>query len=371
MAGRRGARGRRGGDASSSLSRSAGFDDIPKDDEDLFEASRDQILLDGYDQANKNNSDDDMDIGLNNREVLGIDGVRSDEDQDSDDLTDDQDAVEHGEEEEEAYSARQSRKGKKADIVVSSDDEDDLDDDEEADGEDSQEMHENDRGWGSNKRAYYNTNDLDAMDSDSEIDEEQARELELKEVKRLQKKSRSTMDDSDFGLGGDEADGLIAKSVKDAGREQRRRELDGDDITATARTTPKGNASHQLPANGVTAGSTDESSRRALLAKLQQTSPETVALAGEYADMLEEFGRADQRLKTIMAEHPNHARLEVLHVHYQTLATYITTMTFYFHLRASPEFANDPAKLRTHPVMQRMMRLKLGSQCDGGFGAHI
>ncbi|KAJ1032597.1 hypothetical protein NDA16_000620 [Ustilago loliicola] len=357
MAGRRGSSRRRsggGGDPSSSLSRSAGFDDIPKDDEDHFEASRDQILLGGYDR--NNDSDDDMDVGLNNREVLGVDEAPSDEDKDSD-----EDDAEDGEDDDDdGYSARQGRKAKKADIVVSSDDDDDLDDDEEdEDDEDGPQLHENDRGWGTNKRAYYNTNDLDAMDSDSEIDEEQARELELKEVKRLQKKSRSAMDDSDFGLGGDDADSELAKSAKDAGREQRRRELDGDDNTTTTKTaaSPK---KQQVKANGVSEQPTDESTRRALLAKLQQTSPEAVALAGEYADMLEEFGRVDNLLKTMMAEQPNHASLEVMHVHYQTLATYITTMTFYFHLRASPEFVNDPAKLRTHPVMQRMMRLKQG-----------
>lgn len=365
MAGRRGGSSRRrsGGDPSTSLSHSAGFDDIPKDDEDHFETSRDQILLDGYDR-NNNDSDDDFDVGLNNREVLGVEEAPSDEDEDSD-----EDDAEDGEDDDDAgayddddgYSARQGRKAKKADIVVSSDDDDDLNDDEEEDDEDEDgpQLHENDRGWGTNKRAYYNTNDLDAMDSDSEIDEEQARELELKEVKRLQKKSRSAMDDSDFGLGGDDADSELAKSAKDAGREQRRRELDSDDglTTKNVVASPK---KEQAKANGTSAQPTDETSRRALLAKLQQTSPEAVALAGEYADMLEEFGRIDHLLKTMMAEQPNHASLEVMHVHYQTLATYITTMTFYFHLRASPEFVNDPTKLRSHPVMQRMMRLKQG-----------
>ncbi len=352
MAGRRGPKGRRGGDPS--LSRSAGFDDIPKDDEDLFEASRDQILLDGNDNAY--DSDDDMDVGLNNREVLGIDDGRSDEDGDSD-VDDADDAEDY--DEDVAYSARSGRKAKKADIVVSSDDDDDLDDDDE-DGEDSEEPHENDRGWGTNKRAYYNTNDLDAMDSDSDIDEEQARELELKEVKRLQKKSRSAMDDSDFGLGGDDADSELVKSAKDAGREQRRRDLDGDESISASPRSKKQSDSSPTKSNGVATQPSDETSRRALLAKLQQTSPEAVALAGEYADMLEDFGRVDSLLKKMMVEQPNHASLEVMHVHYQTLATYITTMTFYFHLRASPEFANDAAKLRTHPVMQRMMRLKQG-----------
>lgn len=355
MPGRRSPKGRRGGDPP--LSRSAGFDDIPKDDEDRFEASRDLILLDGQDRGD--DSDDDMDVGLNDREVLGIDEARSDEDDDPD-QDDEEDAEAY--DEDEAYPAQSSRKPKKADIVVSSSDDDDLDDDDEEDGEDAedgQELHENDRGWGTNKRAYYNTNDLDAMDSDSDIDEEQARELELKEVKRLQKKSRSAMDDSDFGLGGDDVDSELIKSAKDAGREQRRRELDGDDSVSTSPRSKKAAAS-PTKTNGVTSQPQDEATRRALLAKLQQSSPEAVALAGEYADMLEDFGRVDTLLKKMMVEKPKHASLEVMHVHYQTLATYITTMTFYFHLRATAEFANDPAKLRAHPVMQRMMCLKQG-----------
>lgn len=346
---------RRGGNASSSLSRSATFDDIPKDDEDLFEASRDQILLDG--QNGSYDSDDDMDVGLSNREVLGIDEAPSDEDEDSD-AEDDDEAEDDAEEYDEGLSARQSRGTKKRDIEVSSDDDDDLDmDDEDEDEEDDgPQTHENDRGWGTNKRAYYNTNDLDDMDSDSEIDEKEARELELKEVKRLQKKSRSAMDDSDFGLGGD-ADAELVKSAKDAGREQRRRELDGIDEEPKPSPTQE---QQQQPAAPLSGGTNDENTRRALLAKLQQTSPEAVALAGEYADMLEEFGRVDSLIKKLTVEQPKHASLEIMHVHYQTLATYITTMTFYFHLRTSPEFASEPAKLRTHPVMQRMMRLKQG-----------
>lgn len=359
MAGRRGSSRRRGGDASGSLSRSAGFDDIPKDDEDHFEASRDQILLDGYEHAD--GSDNDMDVGLNNREVLGIDVAPSDEDADSDLDQEDGESVQAGAyEDDDDYAAQQGRKLKKAELVVSSDDDDDDldDDDEDEEEEDGLQVHENDRGWGTNKRAYYNTNDLDAIDSDSEIDEEQARELELKEVKRLQKKSRSAMDDSDFGLGGDDADGELAKSAKDAGREQRKRDLDEDDAPSTSATVSP--VEQQKTGDADSVPPTDEVSRRALLAKLQQASPEAVALAGEYADMLEEFGRVDKLLKTMTAEQPDHASLQVMHVHYQTLAAYITTMTFYFHLRASPEFASTPNKLRTHPVMQRMMRLKQG-----------
>lgn len=337
MAGKRGRR----NPASSpgSLSRSATYDDIPKDDEDLFESGRDQILLDS--KSRQIDSDDDMDVGLDDQEVLGIDTERSD---DSDaDLEQDLEG-----EEEDDYS-NLPKKGKTVGITVSSDEDPSDEDDDEDEEEDD--IHENDRGWGSNKRAYYNSNDLDAIDSDSEIDEEQARELELKEVKRLQKKSRGAMDDSDFGLGDDEAEGGMGKAAKDAGREERRRQLDVLDQPLQP---------VQARTSALTATNTTPSSRQELLAKLQKESPETVALAGEFADMIEEFAKVDTELKRMMAKNKHSPSLELLHLHHQTLVTYITTMTFYFHLRASPEFAADPAKLRQHPVLLRMMRLKQG-----------
>lgn len=93
--------------------------------------------------------------------------------------------------------------------------------------EDSEESESEEGGWGTNKRAYYNTNDLSDLDSD--IDEEEARAMELKEVRRLQSKSRQSMEDDDFGLAnGDDLQGDENGGADGNERERRRRELDQD-----------------------------------------------------------------------------------------------------------------------------------------------
>lgn len=40
--------------------------------------------------------------------------------------------------------------------------------------------------------------------------------------------------------------------------------------------------------------------------------------------------------------------------------TYVTTLTFYFHLRSLPEYVSDPTRLSQHPVVQRLVKLKSG-----------
>ena len=377
---------RRGSARSSatSIARDATIDDLPRDAMDAFEDGRDHILLDDDNRqitqprqeegtyprsscfaftpdpcahSDTHLSLDDELVGQE-REILGVDYAR---DYDDDDDDDDDDEQEYGEEEEEEelYNLPEPKsKGRKKmakPTVDVSEDSDDYDDDDGHVDEDDEEggkaaPHVDDLGWGSNKYAYYNANNLDNIDSDSEIDEEQARELELKEVKRLQRKSRSDMDDADFGLGDDEVEGGLGKALKDAGREQRRRELDGDDEQSAPASAAVSTEQEPLPQ--------DEQGRQALLAKLQRTSPETIALAGEYADMLEELTKVNAGLKKIAVEKPGHPIIEVLHLHRQTLITYLTTITFYFHLRASPEYAADPAKLSSHPVLARLTKLK-------------
>lgn len=208
--------------------------------------------------------------------------------------------------------------------------------------------------WGSNKRAYYNTNDLDELDSDSEIDEEEARRLELEEVKKLQAKTRRGMEDSDFGLG--EADELGGaeeggKGVKD--RERRRAELDGLPTVAQ-----KSNAVATSTAPFVQELPTDPLARASLLVQLQKTSPETIALAGEYADAVEQMIRIKSALPDFEKATPQHKGLGMIHMHYQALSTYVTTLTFYFHLRASPRYASQPALLSRHPILERVLKLK-------------
>lgn len=40
--------------------------------------------------------------------------------------------------------------------------------------------------------------------------------------------------------------------------------------------------------------------------------------------------------------------------------TYLTTLTFFFHLRAQPEYARHPSRLSEHPVLARLVKLKQG-----------
>ncbi|PWN54085.1 hypothetical protein IE53DRAFT_365799 [Violaceomyces palustris] len=329
----------------SSVPRYNTYDDIPKDDQDLFQQARDEILLDGDDnQMDQDDSDDDF--GGDAREILGVERAGS-HDSSDDDQEEDEQGSEEGEQE---YASRPPSKKSATSKAKQPQIQDDLsDDDQDDDDEDDDESdtHENDRGWGPNKRAYYNTNDLDDIESDSEIDEEQARELELKEVKRLQKKSRSTMDDNDFGLGDDLGEGDSLS--QDAGRERRRKELDLDQPELSAATPLAAPKPSSQPA-----------SRAAMFAQVQKQSPEAIALAGEYLDVLDDFEKVDRKLRVASESGSESLMIEILHVQHQTLLTYLTAITFYFHLRAQPEYVADPSKLTTHPVMQRLVKLKQG-----------
>lgn len=305
------------------------------------------------------------DIAGDRREVLGL--GHSDAEDDSDSVgepDDDDDAASGSDADEDARTPRQYKRLEKEkaareaaqisdeeDVVAGSDDDDDDDDT---------------TRWGANKKAYYNTNNLEDMSEDSEIDEEEARRMELDEVKKLQARSRRGMEDADFGLGeadvfgGAEAGG---KGVKD--REKRKRDLDGD-ADATPSTT-KATAASALPLPS------DARARAGLLANLQKTSPETVALAGEYADVVDQLIRVESTLKQVQKTQPKHPALGMMHLHYQALYTYVTALTFYFHLRASQRYASRPAELSEHPVLPRLLKLKEGLSAmeDLGFAVPL
>lgn len=57
---------------------------------------------------------------------------------------------------------------------------------------------------------------------------------------------------------------------------------------------------------------------------------------------------------------PHHPSLGLMHVHHQVLLTYVTTLTFYFHLRSLPEYVAHPEKLAAHPIIARLIKLKTG-----------
>ncbi|CAO1622500.1 unnamed protein product [Sympodiomycopsis kandeliae] len=357
--GPKGGSSRKASTSSPSVARWDQASEIPLDAQEDFHAGRDKVLLDG---AN-GDADSDDDIVGDRREVLGID--ESDLGSDSDSQ-----GGEFDEEEDEAGSedgAKDSRQYKRLAKEKAAREAAQISDEEEVELSDEDSDDDTTR-WGSNKKAYYNTNDLDKMDEDSEIDEEEARRLELAEVKKLQARSRKGMEDGDFGLG--EADILGGaeeggKGVKD--RQKRRMELDGptegEDAAATIATS--------VPATDLPP--TDPKARAELLANLQKISPETVALAGDYADSVDQLIRVESTLAEVQKTQPKHEALGMMHLHYQALYTYVTTLTFYFHLRASPRYASRPADLSQHPVMQRILKLKegLSTMEDLGFSVPL
>lgn len=279
----------------------------------------------------------------------------ADEDESEDEEEEDED--EEGEDEYEYREAKEPKgKARGAGIaapqVESDSDEEDEDDEGEEDEEDRGVASE---GWGPNKRSYYSTNDLEDLSSDSEMDEEERREMELREVKRLQAKSRQGMDDDDFGLAEVSQDRMRGTA---SSREQRRRDLDGA-------------ASDPVAPSKEEALPLDPAARSLLVARVQKTTPETIALAGEFADIVDDVSRNIETINEAMAKNPDDPSMGLMQLHHQTLLTYITTLAFYFHLRSSPAYASDPTKLQSHPVLERLMKLKKGLSVmeDYGFGA--
>lgn len=288
------------------------------------------------------------------RSVLDVHEANSDsEEGDEDDLEgeegdldsdmDEDDGLESGlEEEDEHLSGSGKMQSQKMDI--SSDD----DSDEHADqGESDDEI----GGWGANKRAYYNTNNLDDVESDSEMDEEDKRQMEIREVRKLQAKSRQGMTDDDFGLGSND---FLRESGRTS-REQRKRDLDEDaaDVAST---------SNQKPAVQL--------SPEQLMAKVQKDTPETIALAGEYADVVEDLQRVTEQIQKLMEENPDHPTMGLVHLHHQTLMTYVTLLAFYFHQRAARQ-SNGVNGVSTDAVVERLAKLKAGLSALEGFGLGV
>ncbi|PWN24765.1 hypothetical protein BDZ90DRAFT_282092 [Jaminaea rosea] len=327
--------------SSATLNRWNTADDIPSDDEERFHHNRDQVLLNGDDGDN-----DQPDAFANQREVLGLDESEADDssaDEGHDGASNDDTT---------AAPTRKSKQFKRldktaataeplsdSDVDVSSDEEEDI------------------SRWGSNKRSYYNTNDLDRMDSDSEIDEEQARELELNEVKRLQAKSRKGMEDADFGLG--EADELGGAEQGGKGvRERERRRAELDEAQPAVKATSIAAAAGKT-ASAAAALPTDPVARASLLVQLQKDSPETVALAGDFADAVDQLIKTESLLKSKDSQSPDFMdAFGMHHMHYQALLAYVTTLAYYFRLRSL--HASEPHRLRDHPVLARLLKLKEG-----------
>ncbi len=269
------------------------------------------------------------------------------------------------------------------------------------------------------------------LSSDSEIDEATKRELEVREARRMQALAREGMDDADFGLpialrnaggaaeeelsddeGGKKAlvDGKKAKRkskeqakvsqtpelfiagidpsavAKGTGfssgtaeeRQQRRKELDAAQSTSAVTSTFSALVPQLDEKTDV------DELRSALFAQLELASPETIALGGEYADIVEDWAIVGRKLKelgmietsaipaAISAKDEEDADLDssFAHIHAQALNAYVTNLTFWFYLRSTPKYIAEPRLLLSHPVMERLLTFKrtLMRMEEMGFG---
>ncbi|KAF4617526.1 hypothetical protein D9613_006056 [Agrocybe pediades] len=278
-------------------------DDIPMDEEDQFHESRDKILLEG---DGPNGYDDDGD----DDEVFALKGLEESE-------SDEEDIHDFQEDEEEAEEAapepKKSKKSKKDKGKKKKKDEGEESDKEEDELEES---------WGKGKAAYYSSN-ADQLDTD----DEEGNELEEQESKRLQAKMREEMADDDFGL------------------------ADIPDLETTNELEqPVEEAEVNIP--------DPSSDKKTLLRHLEKTSPEALALARDWDDTVQSLEKTRQKIEQLKSGNPDILSAGMLHLQYQALLSYSTTLAFYLHLRSSAKYSRRPALLQSHPILQRLLSLK-------------
>lgn len=210
----------------------------------LVHAARDQILLDGEGMRSDDEGDEE--------EVFALKGMPSEdesEDEDEDmagegDLGGEDDGPVPG------PSTVKPKKGKEAAKAAGSSDEESGSSEEE-------------EGWGKSKAAYYSSN---AGQLDSE--DEEANEMEEQEARRLQAKARDAMTDNDFGLedtveGGPEPEEYVRPDTSSA----------CSDLFFSDLVEPAAPVIQKLPED-----------KGARLRHLEKTSPEALALAGDWDD---------------------------------------------------------------------------------------
>ncbi|KAG5648291.1 hypothetical protein DXG03_004863 [Asterophora parasitica] len=277
--------------------------DVPMDKEDLFHANRDKVLLDG-DNDYEDDGDDD--------EVFALKGLEDDEDEDEDgdvDMDEDEDEDEAEELPERQKKGKDKSKKKKKKKKG-------------ADSSEEEESEEEEETWGRSKAAWYSSNAAQL-----ESDDEEGNELEEQEAIRLQSKQRQDMTDADFGLD----DALEVQVVQETEYVSKR--------------TPVVIA--PLPTN-----------KKLLLRHLEKTSPETLALARDWEETVETLAKTQQKLARLESEDPDALSLGMIHIYYQALLTYTTTLAFYLHMRSSEKYAQRPELLKSHPILKRLLTLK-------------
>ncbi|KAF8895418.1 Sas10 C-terminal domain-containing protein [Infundibulicybe gibba] len=271
--------------------------DIPLDEEDQFHASRDKILLEGERGLNsEEDGDEDEVFGLK-----GIEGPSSDAG-DEDDEGEDDGVEEFGGTPLQKKQKKQGKdKAKKTKGL--------------SDSEGSEE-----ETWGRTNSAYYSSNAAQL-----ESDDEEGNDLEEQEAKRIQNKLRDGMSDDDFGL-----NDII--------------DISGDDGDEQPLVPPIAPALPKDP--------------KLLLRHLEKDSPETLALARDWEDTANNLARTREKISQLQSKDPDAVSLGMIHLHYQALLTYTTTLAFYLHLRSSTKYAQKPDLLKSHPILNRLLTLK-------------
>ncbi|KAG2342098.1 hypothetical protein BDR05DRAFT_1060409 [Suillus weaverae] len=277
--------------------------DVELDEEDQFHASRDRILLNGDGDVEDEDEDGDED------EVFALEGV-SDEDSVEAEENGDEDGVAHaeGEDDDENQVVTKSKTKTKTKSKKASSPSDTGSEDE---------------SWGQSKSVYYSSN---AAQIDSE--DEEANELEEQEARRLQLKARDAIHEDDFGLG----EGLESESdaeVEDLLGEQSRPTIDAS-----------------------------LNDKKAVLQHLERENPEALALARDWDDTAHNLIEMQAKIAATSEKETDGIELGLLHIYYQALLTYATTLAYYLHLRSSEKYAGRPLLLRQHPVLNRLLTLK-------------
>lgn len=288
--------------------------DIEFDEEDQFHESRDKITLD---EGSEEGEDD-----FGEEEVFALRGI-SDDDEDEageevDGLGDDSDV-----EMEDERSPPKKQKVSKSKAKKAKKDASPLP------------VEEEEETWGRGKRAYYSSN---AAEIGS--DDEEAQEMEEQEARRLQTKAREGLVDGDFGL--EEA------FEGDAQSEEPGQMLDV--AAPTVKDVPK--------------------DKQSLLRFLERENPETLALARDWGDTAQSLMETKARIEALKGPEANAMELGLQHMYYQALLTYMTTLAFYLHMRASEKYAARPQVLRSHPILKRLLMLKQSISMLENIGVH-
>ncbi|GJE88396.1 Sas10 C-terminal domain-containing protein [Phanerochaete sordida] len=276
-------------------------EDIPMDEEDEFHAARDEILLDGEDRMSDDEGDEE--------EVFALRGMPQDSDSEEDDHDEDDEDDFEDTHPEPGPSTVKQKKGKKTSKAAAS-------------SESESESESEEEGWGKSKAAYYSSN-AGQLDSD----DEEANEMEEQEARRLQAKARDAMTDNDFGL---------EDTVEGAPEAE-------DELVE-----PAAPVIQKLPED-----------KGARLRHLEKASPEALALAGDWDDAARTLIKTQAKIAVLEDEDLlDKVGAGMLHLYYQALLQYATTLAFYLYLRASEKYAQRPDLLRGHPIMKRLLTFK-------------